>query len=250
MKTKKNLLVACFVGLALTFGIAGASFAGQNAAGAGIVGSSHDMRIFDTATPDAQNRVCAYCHTPHHAEEWGDDGAYMPLWSRPDMAKATFSSYDSVTFDGNKIDNGDGTFTDTTMGDPLWGPSRLCMSCHDGIVAIDSYYGATGDATTPRDDDDYNGISLMDGGGATGGLSNDHPIGFDYAAVAGQDAEIIAAPTFATSGIEVTSLLTDGAMTCATCHDVHNTQAVEDYFLYESQAGSALCLTCHNKNNQ
>lgn len=242
MKTKKNLLVACFVGLALTFGIAGTAVA-DLAAGTGIAGSKHDMTSVALSGTTTETRICAFCHTPHHAEMFaGQD--YMPLWSRPDMGATGFAQYDSATFDAANID-GIGDITD-----PMNGPTRLCMSCHDGVVAIDSYYGSTGTLTSVRDDDTWGGISIVDGFG----LSNDHPVGFDYIQVAAQDDEIIATPTFASSGVAVADVLYadqtfvgEMVMTCSTCHDVHNTKNTEDYFLYETNDGSALCLTCHDK---
>jgi hypothetical protein len=46
----------------------------------------------------------------------------------------------------------------------------------------------------------------------------------------------------------------DGYMTCASCHDVHNTVNVTpasghtyNYFLYAQEEGSAICLSCHIK---
>ncbi len=237
MKTKKNMLVACFVGLALTFGIAGVSMAGSDP-GTGIVGSKHDMRGYAEANGGARDqfeRVCAYCHTPHHAvEDLSAD--YMPLWSRTVTAEV-FQEYNNpATQDGIVID-------------PVAGPSRLCMGCHDGAVAIDAYYGATGTATMVEGD-----AFLEIGVGLNGDLSNDHPIGFDYNDVATADDEIqdASAAVFSGGAVVADLLWADGngaeLMTCATCHDVHNGPTVADaWFLYGLQENSAFCTTCHLK---
>ena len=66
-------------------------------------------------------------------------------------------------------------------------------------------------------------------------LSNDHPVGFDYAAVVAADAEIQA----------TTLPLYNGDMWCSTCHDVHDN--TDTPFLQAANGGSALCLTCHIK---
>ena len=240
MKTKKNLLVACFVGLALTVGIAGVSMAGL-APGTGIVDSKHDMRGYAEANGGARDqfeRVCAYCHTPHHAVE-DLDADYMPLWSRT-VTSEIFTEYDSVTFEGFN-----------TLVDPVVGPSRLCMGCHDGAVAIDAYYGAPGTATMVEGD-----AFLEIGVGLNGDLSNDHPIGFDYEQAVLDDVsqEInVSSTVFGGGSKTIAEVLYDdgfgGAiMTCATCHDVHNSPGVVDgWFLYGEQANSAFCTTCHNK---
>ncbi|MFI5395332.1 MAG: cytochrome c3 family protein [Candidatus Binatia bacterium] len=36
-------------------------------------------------------------------------------------------------------------------------------------------------------------------------------------------------------------------MECATCHSVHNTGNTGETLLWRSDAGSRLCLTCHDK---
>lgn len=237
MKTKKNLLVACFVGLALTFGVAGVSVAGITP-GSGIVDSKHDMRGYAEANGgerDQFERVCAYCHTPHHAVE-DLDADYMPLWSRT-VTSEVFVEYDSTTIDGVQAGI-----------DPVMGPSRLCMGCHDGAVAIDAYYGDAGTATMVEGD-----AFLEIGVGLNGDLSNDHPIGFDYNDVALADDEINDASAAFSGGATVADVLYDdgfgGAiMTCATCHDVHNGPTVnEGWFLYGLQADSEFCVTCHAK---
>jgi hypothetical protein len=121
------------------------------------------------------------------------------------------------------------------------------------------------------------------GAGAVG-LSNDHPLGFNYDTIAvgpstpgvnpsvgqvqgaqpQQDVWIRAAAddltyTNNTWGIKVADRLytdpADGAryMTCATCHDVHNKKNMDtaaqtaNYLVLAPQKNSDLCLTCHIK---
>lgn len=202
------------------------SFAGA-APGTGIVGSPHDMNAYATgggdATVDAEGRVCAFCHTPHHASTT----ANAPLWSRA-VSVTAYAPYTSNTFDG----------TVTVLS----GSTALCMTCHDGAIAIDAYYDeAVG--TTNTTTDVWGDIAVGD----TAGLSNDHPVGMNYATVAGTDTGINALPLTYGSGVEVGEVLEGDIMTCATCHDVHNADNNEAYFLYDLQAGSALCITCHDK---
>ena len=232
MKTRKIIVTLCAI--ALSFGFAFTSVA---APGDGIAGSAHDFSSWVAG----ETRVCAFCHTPHHATVDGTVD-YLPLWSR-DLPATTYDSYESATFDA-------GADNLVLVGDNLVGPSRLCMSCHDGSVAIDAYYGRPGDASGVMiDGDEYGDWGI----GQVAGLSNDHPIGFDYETVAAADAEIISSPTFAASSVAVADVLYfdafmgENMMTCSTCHDVHNTANAEEYFLYGAQADSAICLTCHDK---
>lgn len=234
MKTR-NIVIALLCTLAMGLGCA-TSFAGIDP-GTGIVNSKHDMRLYASAaggSADQFGRVCAYCHTPHHAVE-DINADYMPLWSRSVTAE-TFIEYTSATIDG------------VVAGDPVAGPSRLCMGCHDGAVAIDAYYGQPGTATMVEGD-----AFTEIGVGLGGDLTNDHPIGFDYPYVASQDPEINDASAVFAGGVAVSSVLYDDGngndlMTCSTCHDVHNSSGVVDgWFLYGYQQDSNFCITCHDK---
>lgn len=231
----------------------------------GILGSSHDMNEFATGAGDAdpQGRVCAYCHTPHHAIQNGSE--YMPLWAHQLNAQS-FAPYSSATIDSTLVN-----------GDPLVGPSRLCMSCHDGTIALDAHYGraeaglASGRLLTG---DDFPNIGESVGIGVNQDLTQDHPIGFDYAAVAkgpatgrptaysqgpGEDMWIRNAdedglPFIDNALVTVKERLYEGTiMTCATCHDVHNqknavnAQGGANYFVLAPQEDSKLCRTCHIK---
>lgn len=206
-----------------------------------VEGSKHDMRLL---TGETEIRLCAYCHTPHHANVVGD---YMPLWSHETTAIVNFAEYDSDTFNGS-----------ATLTDPMVGPSLLCMSCHDGAVAPDAYYGMAG--TTVPEADVWNGYGI----GQFGDMSNDHPIGFDYVAAQAADGNVVgvseirlASDPLAATGdnygiATVSEVLHNGTiMTCASCHDVHNGPQVvnpgQGYFLYGEQQDSQVCTMCHLK---
>jgi hypothetical protein len=250
--------------------------AGLTPQGGGIVGSAHDMRGVSGSKAGGLDqdvntgRVCAFCHTPHHADTTNDaSGAtYLPLWSRTIDTKTFATPYTSPTMDAAEWN-----------ADIAVGPTRLCMSCHDGTIAPDQHYG--NDATASGDllsGDILGGTRPMGVGAGALGLTNDHPVGFNYNAIAvgkqgqvpkadvtksGQDPWIAdGSATYinnALTGLKVSDrLYTVGSasyMTCATCHDVHNRKnkytSADDlgvnYFTLAPQAGSALCVTCHIK---
>ena len=215
MKTT-NIFLILFLTVLLSFGFAMTSFAT-------VVGSPHDL----TTRPDTARQngeICIYCHTPHHAKDEPAD--YSPLWNAGVQTSETFTPYSSSTLDAD-------------IGDPLVGPSRLCISCHDGTIAVDI---ALNDASTRR-------IAGAREIGVGGTLASDHPIGFDYVAVAATDDEIKPASTEFSTGTISDFLFTSGSeqmMTCATCHDVHEWGSGH-MFLHVDNAGSALCFNCHIK---
>jgi len=185
-----------------------------------ITGSAHD---FSGENWNNTGEICIVCHTPHNADITVPDA---PLWNHEVTATATFTLYNSPSFDGA-----------ATIGQPS-GASKLCLSCHDGTVAMDNFGGRT------------NGGDFMTGSELVGtDLSNDHPISFTYdAALASTDGGLYD-PTSANSGLGGTindDLLLAGQLQCSSCHDVHNGGNLNN-LLRISNAGSALCLTCHNK---
>jgi hypothetical protein len=266
---KKQILTAIAF---CSLGVATAAFA---LPGDGIVGGPHDLRSLaagNTTDAGANGRVCAFCHTPHHAAATGAD--YLPLWSRATDSATFNTAYASATIDALELNE--------STSDKAVGPTRLCMSCHDGSIAPDQHYSQNGGAAQLTGDV----FGSIGGGAGVGagaiGLSNDHPVGFSYTDVAvgpatgNPDAAAIAAAVTAggqdawirtadasykgnTYQIKVQERLFDKGgkkyMTCATCHDVHNKKnlypgsATEtaNYLVLAGQASSDLCLTCHIK---
>lgn len=185
--------------------------------GQSIIGSAHD---FTNASWNTTNSICIVCHTPHFANI---DVGESPLWNHQ-LTTSTFTPYSSNTLTAS-------------VGQPD-GISKLCLSCHDGTVALDNF-GAT---TT--------GTNFISGTGLIGtNLNNDHPVSFTYDAnLANQDGELFD-PTITNSGLggTITSdMLFGGKLQCASCHDVHNSTGIDNLLLVTNDA-SALCLTCHNK---
>ena len=204
---------------------------------ANILNTKHNLSASGSGTvkADAEDRICVFCHIPHHAQQG------TPLWNR-EMTTSSYTMYDSeyLRRTGYPVPTDLGSTTGTPGSQ-----SRLCMSCHDGAVAVDQHYGGIG--TDVRSGDSWGEIGV----GAGGDLSNDHPIGFDYTAIAGvvdDEIRLATTPVPNPSVNTITELLWDDQwMTCASCHDVHNTDANEDYFLYGPQANSDFCLICHDK---
>lgn len=189
------------------------------AMGQNITNSPHDLTT--GSTDGGQNitgltEICLPCHTPHHADDNGIEGA--PLWNHGDTA-VSFQMY--VTLAGSE-----GT---------LNGISKLCLSCHDGVTAMDNYGGATGGSDVMSNTD-----TIV--GGGTGDLTSDHPIGLVYPSTGDYNS--------ASGGkVGVLPLYTVGAevdrVECASCHNPHdNTNAP---FLRVANTSSNLCTTCHAK---
>jgi predicted CXXCH cytochrome family protein len=182
-----------------------------------IAGSAHD---FSGSTWNTTGEICIVCHTPHHSDISITDA---PLWNHQ-ITSQTFQLYTSSTLDA-------------TMGQPD-ASSKLCLSCHDGVTAVDNFGGTT------------TGTQTLTGDANIGtDLRNDHPVSFTYdLTLANADGGLFD-PTTTNSGLGGTinaDMLFSGKLQCASCHDVHNSSGI-DFLLVKSNAASGLCLTCHNK---
>lgn len=89
---------------------------------AGVKGTPHDMSASSTTTgPKAtiETQICVFCHTPHSAYQ------ERALWNHQLSATAQYTLPSSPT-------------QLSTPTNPPDGSSKLCLSCHDGTVAIGS----------------------------------------------------------------------------------------------------------------
>lgn len=230
------------------------------------------------AGPTGETEVCAFCHTPHGA----NNAIKAPLWNR-NASVSTYTRYTSASMDANYILEG---FSDQPAGS-----SVLCLSCHDGMVALGNVNVLRGMPQTIALDNTAIGGTMPGGpaGNLTGftrligtDLTNDHPISVTYnAALVTMDSELTGmtsnTPTtrdtvtgnilgIRGSGykpllpLEPTGVNGTGQIQCGTCHDPHLTA---DKFLrlkrlqQAAPTGSTfradfdqICLACHPKLNQ
>lgn len=295
---KKTLLVGLAIGMvsaAATIALAGPSavqnipaqgFSGQkNTGAAGIVNSSHDLSGTSGAgatsagivrNADAQSRICVYCHHPHNAYSATGAtggrtgsvaaiGSYSPLWNR-ELSTRSFTGYSNGTMmNPASITSTDKRHVMNGTGTKIAGVSLLCMSCHDGAVAMEAYSQVTGSSDNAGVK--AGGGAITTSAGFNGDMNNHHPMGFKYSETLAGDKEIASMDTImvpanltaaggpaGTTGVSIGSLLygsnvTDATFECVTCHDVHNTANAPgaERFLWRSNNRSNFCLTCHLK---
>lgn len=216
---RKLLVLAAVVALAM--------FAGSAMAQNSVVDTVHNFQGQGGGTT---TQVCVYCHTPHQSESPYVDTD--PLWNHTLSTVAAYGVYSSTTLNANPVtDLGGGTTV-----------SNLCLSCHDGTVAISSVYKAPTDGTTGT----IPALTSADSAYVGSDLTNDHPVNFTYdAALATADGGLVT-PDSATSVDAAGNIPLFGAtVQCASCHDPH-----DDFyapFLVVSNADSNLCTSCHVK---
>ena len=112
------------------------------------------------------------------------------------------------------------------------GSSRLCLSCHDGTVAL----GSVNSFTAPIQM--QNGVTIMPSGSDNLGtdLSGDHPVSFVYNAALVAEDPTLNNPTTLTGPVKLDS---SAQVQCVSCHDPHNEINRNDAS-YDSK-----CQACH-----
>ena len=160
--------------------------------------------------------ICIFCHAPHNVRP------ATPLWNQQLGSGITYTPYTSATIAA-------------APGQPT-GASKLCLSCHDGTVAIGR--------TMSRGQLPMLGLDAsgrLTGPSALGlNLSDDHPISF----VPVPGPQVTVPPV--TDAVKLDST---GQLQCTSCHDAHeqNRDPVVGKFLVKDNRASALCMTCHQK---
>ena len=191
--------------------------------GASIINSVHNLSVNGPGTIKAssEKNACVFCHTVHHAS------GVTPLWNHSMSSVSNYVVYSSARLDSLNL----------TIPQPN-GASRLCLSCHDGTVALGNV--SSGAAQIQM----QNGVTVMPTGDANNlgtDLSSDHPISFVYdSALAAKDLDVNDPAHLSTKAVRMDS---QNRLQCTACHDPHNDQFGN--FLVMDNTGSALCLVCH-----
>lgn len=176
-----------------------------------IIDSPHDLSLKSKSEFKSNNEieVCIFCHTPHGSNPEG------PMWNKSSEG-FLYTIYSSPTFLA-------------ISGQPD-GSSILCLSCHDGTIALASLQNSNKSIDFPSQ-------FIKGNNNLTRDLSDDHPVSFIYdATLAKTDGKLIM-PTR-------TMVDANSKMQCTSCHNPHDNSIPK--FLTESFQFGAICKTCHD----
>lgn len=165
----------------------------------GVVSTRHNLSASGPGPIRApeETQVCVFCHVPHGG--------------LPATGSAVYEPYNSTTL------------VSTPPGQPN-GATRLCLSCHDGTIALG---------------DRFPGMVALEGPSNLGtDLRRTHPVSF----VPAPSPELRTPPQG-----DAVKLDAQGRLQCTSCHDPHQDMIdpVQGKFLAKSNAYSTLCTSCH-----
>ncbi len=183
-----------------------------------IKNTVHNLSVSGPGTivAESETEICVFCHTPHNARP------VAPLWNREDPG-TIYTLYNSSTIEASP-------------GQPD-GSSILCLSCHDGTIALGSVI------SRPQDIAMSGGVTTMPPGNTNLGtdLSDDHPISIIYdQTLTAADPELVDPST-----LHGPVYLENSKVQCTSCHDPH--KDIYGKFLVATNQNSDLCLYCHQK---
>jgi len=186
----------------------------------GVADTKHNLSVTGPGAIKAssEQQICVFCHTPHNSAPMD------PLWNHASSG-SVYTPYSSSTIFASP-------------GQPT-GASMLCLSCHDGTVAL----GNVLSQSTPINM--VGGVTTMPPGKTHLGtdLSDDHPVSFAYTSGLATQRGELANPSTLTGPVKLDN---SGQMQCTSCHDPHND--ANGKFLVMNNTASSLCQVCHIKN--
>ena len=164
---------------------------------------------------------CTYCHAPHSGI-----GGSTPLWNQT-LSNSAYTLYTSSTFN-------------QTSAKPVLGKSSsLCLSCHDGTVAVGqtSVYGRVPTSGSMLSVDSF-GTNL----------SSSHPFSMMTPLKDAPDmASSLVAYGKTTDPLQAVKLI-NGNVECVSCHSPHvqGLDRVAQMFLVRDSSNGQMCLACHD----
>ena len=199
----------------------------------GVAGTVHNLSVSGPGEIKSltETEICKFCHIPHSAVVpaplWGHRMSEGQRYEVPEMGRAT------------------GGGTPAPQPD---GASRMCLSCHDGTVAL-------GDVAGEPRPINMAGTQMLQHGqrGYIGSdLSGSHPISFvlkdNGDAFGNGQTDMYVKPVNVIRGDPDVRLDKQGKMQCTTCHDPH----ADRYYqpgrvprFWVKPTLEEVCFTCH-----
>ena len=188
----------------------------------GDVMGAHNLSVSGTGPVKGNLDPCLFCHAPHS----GVQNSNPALWSQT-LSVQTYTPYSSTTLHNLQ------------QQPALGASSSLCLSCHDGTVAVGQ--------TQP-----YGQITMtgtMNKGDVFGtNLQGSHPFSLKLPLVDAPDLLASLAATHTTGDPAVK--LDANNVECVSCHSPH-VQAIDKLsqnFLVRDNSSGQLCTSCHEVN--
>jgi len=192
----------------------------------GDVLGAHNLSASGTGPVKGGMDPCLFCHAPHSGVQ-GGNGA---LWSQT-LSVQVYTPYTSTTLHN------------TQQQPTLGAVSSLCLSCHDGTVAV----GQTQPYGTITMTGSMNSADMF---GAN--LQGSHPFSLKLPLVDAPDLVPELTTTHKTEDPLQQVTLINGNVECTSCHAPHvqSIDKISQNFLVRDSSNGQLCVACHEVNSR
>lgn len=207
--------------LLLCFGLLIQGYAGEGKQS--IAESKHNLSVTGKGNikSSTETRICVFCHSSHNSS---NDG---PLWNHKTTSVTSFKTYDRSTL--------------ISRPEQPNGATKLCLSCHDGTIAV----GAVRGLSQPIKMSNIGaGGEIPDGRKSNFGtdLTGTHPVSVRFDAGTALKNEHLRWPPDDPEKLVGTD--SDGYIQCTSCHDPHGTRS-EKYPFWKKSTFDEVCDACH-----
>ena len=195
-----------------------------------MLNTKHNLGVAGPGTIRAlgESDICVFCHTPHVPRQY----AAAELWNHQ-MSTAEYTLYSSDYLTSL-------SYAAPNQPNPR---SKLCLSCHDGTVAVGAVYNYGGSSQTIGMQNDVTTMPSDAAGNLGVSLKNDHPVGFMYDN--SKDAELVSRSWPWKTQVKLDPDAANGTIECISCHEPHDNTYGK--FLRVDNTNAALCTFCHSK---
>jgi predicted CXXCH cytochrome family protein len=188
-----------------------------------VVDSPHNLSVTGKGEirSMSETRVCIFCHSSHNASSEG------PLWNH-ETTPRQFQTYNRSTMVSNP--------------EAPNGATKLCLSCHDGTVAVGAVRSMRGTIAM---------VNVGPSGEIPTGrksnlgtdLSGTHPVSVRFEQRSAIRKQSLRWPPFdAQSQVGVDA---EGYVQCTSCHDPHGSRSTK-YPFWQKESFSEVCTVCHD----
>jgi hypothetical protein len=189
-----------------------------------IIRTKHNLSVSGDGSikSTSETRVCIFCHSSHNASSEG------PLWNHKTTSSGKFQTYKRSTMVSNPEQPN--------------GSTKLCLSCHDGTIAVGAIRGRA--VPIPMKNVTVSGKIPVSRKSHIGtDLRGSHPVSVKFDQRVALTNKSLKWPI--SDPEQAVGTDHNGYVQCTSCHDPHDDSKSDKYPFWKKPTFSEVCKACH-----